>query len=281
MPIGPAVFVPSKSRADLLVKTVPYWEKARAWVHLVVEEHEAQDYEAALSRLDPTWVRLCILPKSWQGIGYARHWIVQEASRLGLDVVTIVDDDIGIASNIQVLEDFVRIHPEIPGAASQFQDKFRRWAVRNQKGPILTNQNVIRQCISFNVERAVHLGWYSSHMGMLEDTDLLLSGMKAKQFPWVLHGDVESKHLARRHDPGGMLAVPTPLQDLELEAFRVLGERHGKEFFYLARRHATTTAAEGNTFHVKVNWRKVHEAFVPELPYSVLQKSTPLSQACP
>ncbi len=135
-PSGPKypVFVPTKSRHQHL-NTIRALDRLGVRHHAVVEPHQADDYEKALSARGVTHCEILVVPHKDKGLVVTRNWIWDYASAMGAERFWTLDDNIGrfyrLNRNaklkletpvfLRIIEDFVGRFDNVPIIGMQYE----------------------------------------------------------------------------------------------------------------------------------------------------------------
>jgi hypothetical protein len=205
-----AVYIPTLTRYDSLVKTVPAWLDQYQTVVLVVDPCELKAHIRFRDAHD--WhpmVKIACVPKNGMGIGYKRRFCVTHAHEAGYDVIIMADDDHKPRDSTDtycLLEEAQKPGVLGVGAVVQIYSRFTGGAINSLSGPILWPGGAGFTIYGLNVEMALACGNFDARLHSFgEDAELRRQGL-ACGVPWRVHADVWCDALNQRNSPGGFMA---------------------------------------------------------------------------
>lgn len=249
----PLLFIPSKNRPQLVAKNLKNWQQATSSVPIivVVEPQDYQEYKSAL----PKTVELFKLPKDDKGIAYARKHILKYAARKDIDWIIQSDDDIRFSDDPAVLLRHIEKHGYAGMGA--YNSYFQLSLGMHPNTGIHEHYGSMGQmCIGVNVPAYQEVGAYLSGIPSAEDVEALILLVHEGYGPWRIDSDFKI-NAGKRFEPGGLQAVPQSRQDIELEAYRMLCERFGPEYFSL--RNLSKPNSAGLTKKYAIHWKRIYE----------------------
>jgi hypothetical protein len=208
----------------MLQKTVPQWIAQDMPIRLVVEKQEYREHARLVREM--RWgeqVSIVQLPLSHKGLGYARMYCVEHASKSGLDAFIMCNDDCYVKPNSDawlLIEEAEKSTTLGIGAMRPLLNLFTGGAISRNHGPILCPGSWGLFVWGLNVNKAIEFGNYDPNLHTYaEDVDLLFEGVK-HGIPWQIHCDVEYVSVNKRYDNGGFEAVYRNNMEARLAAER-------------------------------------------------------------
>jgi hypothetical protein len=241
----------------MLRKTVPFWLRQEMPVMLVIERRE----HAAHSKLvrEEGWKDVQILPSplSGKGVGYARKYCVEHASKSGLEAIIMSNDDFYVkpSSDAWLLIDEAEKSTTLGiGAMRPLLDFYTSGAISRNHGPILCPSSWGLYVWGLNIKNALSLGNYDPVFhSFAEDLDLQFEGIK-HGIPWQLHCDVEYVSVTSRYNKGG---IESRYGNVEA---RLTAERECMAIFH--ERWPDYVSPPGKKF--RISWQKLLNDYIPD-----------------
>jgi len=205
-----ALYIPTRSRAHMLVRTVPRWleQEQIGTIRLVVP---ASEYKAtARLRDEHDWeVAVVSLPHGSRGISASRAFCVEHAGRQGYEAIIMSDDDYrpqrtsDASGLLRAAEDRYALGV---GAVRSLHDRFNGGRLSALSGPILCPGGWGFQCFALNVRNALAVGNFDPELAFWEDAELARNGID-NGLPWRVHCDVWIDSMQKRDSAGGMSSL--------------------------------------------------------------------------
>jgi len=205
-----AIYIPTLSRIDSLIKIMPAWLEYGYPIVLVVDPMELKQH--VQFRDDQGWqgyVSIARVPFNDRGMGYKRRYCVQHAYEMGWDSIIMSDDDhkpragteAGLLLNVAEKPDMLGI-----GATVQIYARFTGGRINDMHGPILWPGGAGFSVYGLNIRNVLEVGSFDPELHSFgEDAELRREGI-ASGFPWYVHADVRVDAVNQRNSPGGFMA---------------------------------------------------------------------------
>jgi hypothetical protein len=255
------VFIPTRARAHCLVKTLPKWEQQRyvERVVLVVEKWELGKHKRLAKQYKN--VEVMRLPNVNRGINFARHWIVEEADRLGLLKIIMSDDDLYPKPDSDVTQLFefydlntLGIGIMLPFYGLMFGNKTIKYADK----PLMSKGGLGKRLFSLDVKRVLEVGNFDPKLWSgWGDDELVRQGIKDLGATWYIHPGVHGVSIAGRHTKGGLNDLngenKTRRQQAEFSCHQYIYHKWGPEYINEPKLGGRLVC----------QWRKMFDDFVP------------------
>lgn len=256
-------FVPTRNRIELLKKVLPKWAQHGevSSLTLVVEKQEFGRHMRLAKEYDN--VSVLRLPKSNQGVTYARKQIVEHAFTEGLKEIIVCDDDLypHVDDDLWELILAVRSLPTIGvGAMMSFYGlTFGNDLLKTATEPLFMGSALGKRLFSLDVDAVMDIGNYDEKLHTFGgDNDIVRVAMRELEYTWYVHPLVRGVSIESRHTPGGIADFCEG--DYHLRLQRTL-ECHERMFMRWGPRYINTPRLGGNFV---CQWRKMLDDFVPD-----------------
>lgn len=209
------VWIPTLGRPDNIRAIIPRWLqviKDEQTIRLVVARDEASATMAIVR--DGGWrdrVSVSILPRSVQGIGAIRGWIVKAAFSWGHKTLIMSDDDIYPHHSAEIAHMmWLTRQPRIlgVGCVTSYHSLLlgHRKEMLNESVPILATSGYGFRLFCLNIERAIEVGNFNPFLDVsYEDAELMRQGV-LRGMRWYLDPLVKAIPLGKRFEAGGIAA---------------------------------------------------------------------------
>lgn len=209
-----SVYIPSRARSTRLDKVMPAWIEQDMDIQLVVPFGEYQAYVDVV-RSNGWDVAVLKSPRSVDGIGATRRFIIEHAKKAGLGEIIMCDDDFKPMPDTDMwdLLDAAKDQYAVGVAASYgYNDFLSGGKLSELSGVILCPGGWGHNVYSLNVENVLGCGNFDAALGFYEDDELQREGV-ALGMPWLVHCDVWMTSLGKRGDAGGCQAPYSTSED--------------------------------------------------------------------
>lgn len=255
-------FIPTRNRHELLTKVLPKWDQHREVSTLVIVV-EKWEYGRTV-QLVKQWpnVEVMRLPKSNQGVTYARKQIVDLAYKQGLDKIIVCDDDLypHVEDDLWELTLPLGALPTVGvGAMMSFYGlAFGNDLLKTATEPLFLVNALGKRLFSLDVGAVIDIGNYDERLHTFGgDNEIVRVAMREKAYTWYVHPLVRGVSIESRHAPGGIadfcLGRPSVREQRTLECHELMFARWGPRYI--------STPRLGGRF--ACNWKNMLNDFVP------------------
>jgi hypothetical protein len=143
------------------------------------------------------------LPYKNGGIGHTRNFLISLAASYGLESIIMADDDMRPKHNMLEMAEAAR-HHRVLGITARYSyhDLVLGPSVK-QRDDLILLPSLTFKLVAINVQNALEIGNFDSHLDGLEDNDFALRGLQAG-YPWMIHCGTYSTATGPRYAPGGL-----------------------------------------------------------------------------
>jgi len=253
----PAVFIPTRNRAELVERVLPKWlEQPVDELFIVCEKWEKGKYR----RVAGSQAEVLVLPKTNQGINYARNWIVNKAHGMGYDRIIMSDDDLFPRPGYDVRK--LLELDDLPALGMGIMLPFYGLMFGNENlkidAPLMSLGGLGKRLFSLDTERALSVGNFDVRLySGWGDDELVRQGIFEKSYTWYIHGGVHGTSIAGRHTPGG-------LNDLNHESNIERTEAEYKCHKIIYKKWPSYVSKPKLGGRLICQWKKMFNDFVPD-----------------
>lgn len=207
------VFIPTRQRGHCLAKALPFWQRqGDCHIFLVVEKWEYGKHLRLISNLkNRDWnnpVKVLRLPRSHQGINYARNWIVKTGEVFGVRKIIMSDDDVypHPLYSVHDLFDFDTLPTLGLGVMLSFYGLlFGNKTIANRTDPLLCQGAMGKRLFSLDIERTIKAGNFDIRFNSgYGDNELIRQSVVKQAYNWYVHAGVRGVSIAGRFTQGGL-----------------------------------------------------------------------------
>lgn len=262
------VFIPTRNRAQLVERVLPKWtEQPIDELFFVCEKWERGKYR----RVAGNHAEVLVLPKTNQGINYARNWIVTWAAEHGYRKLIMSDDDLFPRpdSDVTRLMAFDSVPTLGLGIMLPFYGlMFGNDTVKNSDEPLMSLGGLGKRCFSLDVSKVLSVGNFDVrlHSGWGDD-ELVRQGIAGAQATWYVHAGVRGTSIANRHTPGGLNDLhyedASRRMDAQYQCHKIIYKKWGPEFISKPKLNGRLIC----------QWKKMFDEFIPNWEQRVTWRS--------
>jgi hypothetical protein len=238
-----------------MARILPALQATGLPVTVVIEREDLDDYRGVIG----SSFQMYVLPRSGQGISYARRQILRIAARRDENEIIMCDDDVEPPPNVQKLTLFLGRRRKIAGVGCWFPIYQHFGGYEPNTGPQVHSGAMGKRLIAIRPRRALELGCYSTPLQANDDNDLVMRHLRAGYVPWYIHTDVQGNSLALRSAPGGIESMPGTME-----------EKNAHDLDLITREFGAGLASYSKRGGIRFSWKKMYQQWHPKIEYSQL-----------